>query len=198
MNVDFFDPALAKSVCRILGSEQIKVIGAVIVSVAALWRFFRTESQKQARNASSLIEKFAKDDKNFAAVRMIDWEEGHFSVKVAGVWKSVPYTSNSYIKALRTTETIEFEDNEQIIRDVMDHFLSDLERINFLIDRKVISKSDFDAYFYYCRGKMVISDLDKDKDQSRRVKALWKYIHKYEFKRFPKLLAKYNMHIPSM
>jgi hypothetical protein len=102
------DTPLIKCVWQFIGSEQIKAIGAVLVATAALWRFFRSENQKQARNASSLIERFSKNDMNLAAMRMIDWEDGKFHVRTGGTWKDGKYDPDTYTKALRTTDTYDF------------------------------------------------------------------------------------------
>ena len=187
---------LFKNIWDFIGGEQIKAIGAVLVASAALWRFFRSENQKQARNASSLIERFSKNGMNLAAMRMIDWEDGGFHVRIGGVWKEIKYDSSVFTKALRTTDTFNFGEDEQIIRDVMDHFLSDLERINFLIDRKVLRKTDFDAFFYYWRGKIGVQNLAQAPEADQRIKALWKYIQYYQFRRIPDLFAKYSLKIP--
>ena len=79
---------------KFIASDLVKVI-AIALAVTALWRYFRTEKQKQARSASDLITKLSMDDKNFAAMRMIDWDRGEFSVKVAGGWKTIKYNHDS-------------------------------------------------------------------------------------------------------
>ena len=117
---------------KFIASDLVKVLGAVAVAAAALWRYFRTEKQKQARNASNLIVKLSRDDKNLAAMRMIDWDRGIFSVKDAGIWKTMRYNHAttippgntragkfSVLEALRIhTDSTVFEPEEQIIRDV--------------------------------------------------------------------------------
>jgi hypothetical protein len=190
---------------KFIASDLVKVIGAIALAVTALWRYFRTEKQKQARSASDLITKLSMDDKNFAAMRMIDWDRGEFSVKVAGGWKTIKYNhdspgstdSFSVVEALRPhTDSTVFQPEEQIIRDVFDNYLSALERIEFLIHKKAIDAEYFKAYFNYW---LQIGSKTKDvRGASAFQRALWTYIRKYEFENVPKLLQRYNLFIPNI
>jgi hypothetical protein len=89
-------------------------------------------------------------------------------------------------------ETI-FSRDEQSIRDAFDVFLGRLERIDSLMRKGVISKSDFKDHFSYWLELLDENEPTKKSYFSHaKRKALWRYIKTYEFEGVIRLFKRYG------
>ena len=136
--------------------EPFKIGGAALAGAAGIWRYWSATAVGKAREASALIEKFAQDETNRAAMRMVDWSGGRFHSKIGDRWTEIRYDEEGLIKALEPHYPgRKFDLGEQIVRDTFDYFFNGLDRIEFLIKRDAVDKMDFDTFFKYWRDRIV-------------------------------------------
>lgn len=96
-----------------------------------------------------------------------------------------------------TNPKAKFSEEEKAARDKMDVLLTRLEMINFLIDRGVISATDFESHFAYwlellgeVPGRNPPDKLVHFSDANRR--KLWNYIRVYRFHGVIELFKRYG------
>lgn len=172
---------------------------------AALWRYFKSERQAQAKTAADLIRAFAEDSHNRSAMHLLDYFSGVVRIRDEEQTREIEFTEDSVIEALRNSradpkcQEKPFTLEERLIRNVFDHFLSQLEMFDFLIEGKVINKKDFGPYFSYWIKRIGLPPqsrlipVEAGKHLLRKPafrKAFWLYVECFEFKRVPGLIEK--------
>lgn len=177
------------------------IIGA-IGGTLALYRYFKSERQAQAKTAAEFIRNFSENENNKTVMHFLDYWTGSMRVTNEGKAIDIQCNEDFIIKALRSGYRRfdqELTLQEKLVRKALDHFLTDLEMFDALIDGKVINEKDFGSYFSYWVKRIgypprsinkqpnLISPLLRD-EAFRNV--IWNYIYSYEFRRVPRLIER--------
>jgi hypothetical protein len=178
-----------------LDGTNLAALVAAASAAGALWQYRRNSvrlkhdiAQRQAVTAFQETLAFLRDKDVQRALSALDYAE--------------PTTMRALRLHAATYETdpaVAFSKQEKDARDCIDHLLTRLEMIDFLIERNVIAEADFEnqfAYWLELLGEVPAlpprpaDTLVHFSDANR--KALWTYIRTYRFLGVVRLFARYG------
>lgn len=185
--------------------DSLTLILGTIGGGWALWRYLKSERQAQARTAAEFIRNFSEDEMNKVVMHFLDYWSGVMYVREESDIIEIPCEEKFIITAIRSGYSSfdkALTQHERLIRKTLDHFLTDLEMFDALIDGKVISEKDFGSYFSYWIKRIGYPPKSKNAwsaapspllRNKEFTDALWDYIYTYEFRRVPRLIERvYN------
>ncbi|MET0878116.1 MAG: hypothetical protein ABWY14_13310 [Tardiphaga sp.] len=193
--------------------DWIGLIIATIGAVSAISQYLLNSKRQRAIKAADEIEALTNDESAKAILRLIDWESAHISVRnEAGELVSHFVDQQQFLLAIRhhslrrdqvtdyraendahASHMHGFSIDEERLRDMMDRFLNRLERIESLIENKVIVAADFQSYFSYWLNLLDETSDDQNRTLSPAKKsAIWSYIRNYEFGGVITLFGRYG------
>lgn len=134
-------------------------LGALILFIVGFLRYSKDKDWKRKEFVANEIEKFNTNHFNRNAMYMLDWGTRKielFPSKSEYTDRFVLVDREMLAKALiphphkpRKKNGMKYSDEEVIIRDTFDFFLSNLERFEHFIENKLVDKEDFDVYLKY-------------------------------------------------
>jgi hypothetical protein len=175
--------------------EWIKLIaltGAAIAFVTGLLQYRKAQRWKRAEWVAQEMQVFFTDQRVAAALRMIDWGARRIELypeRVDAAARTVYVRDDELAKALENHEDRPhgFTEDEARIRDVFDHFLDRLERINSFVETHLVSIADLKPYLrYWARNITAAREGDPKVD---RLVQLRRYMKVYGYSGVEKLFA---------
>jgi len=170
---------------------NLAAIVAALSGAVAVFRYWRNSIRDRENLVKQQASAAVTETLNFLADR-----------DVRAALSALDYSEPVTMQALRIhAPTYEseadggFSDDEKLARDTIDQFLTRLEMINFLIDKKVVAEDDFRQQFNYWLE--LLGEIPRADDELRHLsdanrKALWHYIRTYRFGGVIQLFARYG------
>jgi hypothetical protein len=149
-------------------------LGTLIVFILGLLRYSKDKDWKRKEFVANEIEKFNTNHFNRNAMYMLDW-----GIRKIELFPSKSEYNDRFVlvnrkilakaliphqNKLRKKNGMKYSDEEVIIRDTFDFFLSNLERFEHFIENKLVDKEDFAVYLKYWISTISIG-LEEDVKQ---------------------------------
>lgn len=171
-----------------LGAEnQLKalaLVGAAIAFIVGLLQYRKAQRWKRAEWVAEEMKEFFGDPRVRAALCMIDW--GARRVELYPDRKTVKerfvvVTDDRLAEALEDHERRPngFTEDEATMRDVFDHFLDRLERIQSFVEARLVEISDVAPYLHY--WAVDIMGAQSNDPSVDRLVQLRNYIRRYRY-----------------
>lgn len=206
-DIDMFNPPWYLRVDEALdGILKVGVIGGFIVFGVGLWQYSQAQKWKRAEFLTKEIDRF-EDDHDVANARtMLDFngrdiffyapadEKSDAGDDSATNEDSVYVDHALLVRALRSPEeTNEFDEDEQVIRDTFDVYLSNLERFNNYLQAGLVKKKELKIFLEY--WLRILGDPTNRKISQEVRQRLWDYMLENDFRGALQLLRRYGYKI---
>ncbi|HET7437458.1 MAG TPA: hypothetical protein VFN10_22330 [Thermoanaerobaculia bacterium] len=134
--------------------KLLALVGASVAFVVGLFQYRKAQRWKRAEWIAEEMQSFFSDARVLAALRMIDWGARRIELypdREDPATRSVYVRDDELAKALENHEQrpTGFSEDEATIRDVFDHFLDRLERINSFVETHLVRIEDLRPYLRY-------------------------------------------------
>ena len=167
--------------------HAIAFIGAAIASSIGLAQYIRAQTWKRTEWVAEEMESFFNDWRVMVALRMIDYGERRlefYPARADEAARFVMVLDDDVVKALEHHITSDgknrvFTDDELTIRDLFDHLLNRLERIQSFVRTGLLGYRDVRPYLDYWAIQVVEADVLDPKVQ--RVVALRRFMEIYGY-----------------
>lgn len=180
-------------------SDQLRAItflGAAIAFSIGLVQYMRTQVWKRTEWVAEEMESFFNDWRVMVALRMIDYGERRlefYPTRTEEASRFVMVLDDDVAKALehhvtREKENRAFTDDELTIRDIFDHLLNRLERIQSFIRTGLLSYRHVRPYLDYWAVQVVEAEVSDPK--VNRIVALRRFVEIYGYNGVRLLLSK--------
>lgn len=183
------------------------VVGGIVALstfVFATWQYRQAQRWKKAEFVANEMKQFRSDPKNSIALTMLDWNSRKIRFSAGKEDKSYIVDDLLISEALRLYSIEDYKDGKENIfhppqnhiRDVFDHLLDDIERLNSFVTAGLIKADDLRPYLEYWLDIMSGKSRRKPDDV---IKKLWIYIDAYNYKGVRKIFSKlgYDNDIPA-
>jgi hypothetical protein len=160
--------------------KLLALVGGSIAFIAGLLQYRKAQRWKRAEWVAQEMQAFFTDQRVAAALRMIDWGARRIELypeRADPAARTVYVRDDELAKALENHEDRPhgFTEDEATIRDVFDHFLDRLERINSFVETHLVSISDLRPYLsYWARNIKAARDGDPKVDRLVQLKRYMK------------------------
>jgi hypothetical protein len=180
-----------------LNAEQtikaVALVGAAIAFVVGLLQYRKAQHWKRAEWVAQEMQAFFSDRRVLAALRMIDWGARRIELypeRDNPAERTIYVRDDELAKALQNHQDRPdgFTEDEATIRDVFDHFLDRLERINSFVETRLVMVSDLRPYLRYW-ARNILNAREGDPSVDRLVQ-LRKYIRTYGYSGVEALFAR--------
>jgi hypothetical protein len=167
--------------------DQLKAVALVGVSIAfvvGLFQYRKSQRWKRAEWVAQEMQAFFSDPAVNSALRLLDWSTRRvdlFPDRQDPAQRFVVVRDDDLAKALaRHSDRPEgFTDVEAALRDLFDHFLDRLERINSFVEARLVSLRDVRPYLDYWAEHVVCAGVGRPK--VARLVQLQRYIRYYGY-----------------
>ncbi len=153
--------------------------------------YVESQKWKQIEFVAEQIDHFFDDQDNRIVMKILDWRKRSVVLTIGNTTKVVKIDRTIFKSALRTADLSPvFSAEEASIRDLFDHFLSELGHFSHYINAGAIRKENIDPYIKYWMDllhgrKLNIMDQDT-------VACIWRYLKFYNFQSAMELLLMYG------
>lgn len=164
--------------------KAVALLGALTAFVVGLLQYRKSQRWKQAEWVAQEMQSFFGDRSVNSALQMMDW-----SCRRVELFPDSQNPANRFVVvgdddlaralALHSDRPEGFTEVEAALRDLFDHFLDRLERINSFVDGRLVSLRDVRPYLDYWADKVVRAKVG-DSSVDRLVQ-LRRYIRYYEY-----------------
>jgi hypothetical protein len=167
--------------------DQLKVVALLGVSIAfvvGLLQYRKSQRWKQAEWVAQEMQTFFADPAVNSALRMMDWGRRRvdlFPDRQDPAERFVVVGDDDLARALalHSDRPEGFTEVEAALRDLFDHFLDRLERINSFVEARLVSLRDVRPYLDYWADKVVRARAGDPKVD--RLVQLRRYIRYYDY-----------------
>lgn len=128
------------------------LVGAATAFVIGLLQYRKAQRWKRVEWIAKEMDAFFADNKVALALKMIDWGSRRIELhpnRTNEAERFVAIRDDDLARALRHHGIQEFSEDEAAIRDVFDHFLDRLERIQSFLEAGLLSHHDVKPYLHY-------------------------------------------------
>jgi hypothetical protein len=167
------------------------LIGAATAFIVGLGQYRKAQKWKQAEWVAQEMQGFFSDTAVCSALRLIDWSSRRvdlFPNESDPEKRSVKVSDARLAKALeRHSDRPEgFDETEAALRDMFDHFLDRVERINCFVHAGLVSLTEVRPYLDYWAESIAT----KSGENAERIVKLRRYIRFYGFSGAESLFTK--------
>lgn len=172
--------------------NAITIVGAGVAFFVGLFQYRKAQRWKKSEWVAQEMQSFFGDHTVNCALKMLDW--GNRSIELYPHRESEKdrfvFVDDHFLADALSWHKKHgpFTDVQIILRDVFDHFLDRLERINSFVETKLISIDDLRPYLVYFAENIMFA-AENDPEVNRLVK-LRKYIEYYRFNGVDSLFKK--------
>jgi hypothetical protein len=188
--IDFSPVPLKDALTLLIGGAAL--IGASIAFFFGLLQYRKSQHWKRAEWVAQEMQLFFGDPAVNSALRMIDWSARRielFPDHHDKAQRLVVVRDDDLAEALamHPDRPEGFSEIEAAIRDLFDHLLDRLERINSFVEARLVSVQDVRPYLDYW-AKHVVCAVEGDPKVDRLVQ-LRRYIRYYDYSGVEKLFT---------
>lgn len=180
-----------------LGADnQVKLlalVGAFVAFIIGLFQYRKAQRWKRSEWIAQEMKDFFADPLVKTALQLLDW--GSRSVELfrdreKGEERFVIVTDDDLARALafHSDRPTGFTESEAALRDLFDHFLDRIERINSFVEAGLVSVEDIRPYLDYWAGNVVSARVGDAR--VKRLVQLRQYIRHYGFSGVEALFAR--------
>ena len=165
-------------------AEYVTVPLAVAAFAIAFWQYWKAQKWKRAEFVAAEIKDAFADPVIRNALYFLDWNEKNYDLREREDQKhliDVFVDDAIFTKALTPHELRPdgFSEVEERIRVTFDDFLGRLQRFEYFIETRLVSKKDVIPYWRYWLD--LITTPSAKKKSSDVVDAIWLYIDSYGY-----------------
>lgn len=164
--------------------KLLALVGASIAFVIGLFQYRKTQRWKRAEWVAQEMKDFFDDPSVKMALQLLDWGSRRaelFPSRADPEDRFVRVRDDDLAKALadHSDRPGGFTPTEAALRDLFDHFLDRLERINSFVDAGLVSLGDVRPYLDYWAGHVITARAGDPRVD--RLVQLRRYIRRYSF-----------------
>ena len=142
---------------------SLKFVGAItafILFIIGYKRYKKDQDWKIHEFVAKEIKEFYSDPQNSKAMMMLDWQARNIELFP---WEGLPENRYSFVTYDILAGALVYHGNkpggkfsreEAVIRDIFDHFLSDLDRFYQFIEAGLVNAGEFRPYLQYWINKI--------------------------------------------